>query len=204
MDIKGVLCLLLTSAILFPSLEATELLPKPAESFNLTYIQQLGSCSYSVVISTSCLSPTYTRDQISLSFGDAYGNQITVLIEEFERTPIPYYSSKAISIYVPRLDDPSRRIFERCSSDTFGINGPCAYQICYVYLYRTGPDAWIPTTVTISGHNSRPVTFNYNTAIPSDVWFGFNLCGHPSSSNHISGCIGCFYVILVSILLLLL
>ncbi|XP_004148122.1 embryo-specific protein ATS3B [Cucumis sativus] len=182
MDIKGVLCLLLTSAILFSFLEATELLPKPAESFNLTYIQQLGSCSYSVVISTSCLSPAYTRDQISLSFGDAYGNQI----------------------YVPRLDDPSRRIFERCSSDTFGINGPCAYQICYVYLYRTGPDAWIPTTVRISGDNSRPVTFNYNTAIPGDVWFGFNLCGHPSSSNRISSCIGWFYVIIVSIILLLL
>ncbi|CAK9318332.1 unnamed protein product [Citrullus colocynthis] len=125
---KGVLCFLLTSAILFPLLEATELLPQPAESFNLTYIQQLGSCSYSVVISTSCSSPSYTRDQISLSFGDAYGNQI----------------------YVPRLDDPSRRIFERCSSDKFGLNGPCAYQICYVYLYRSGPDAWIPTTVTIS------------------------------------------------------
>ncbi|KAG6576771.1 Embryo-specific protein ATS3B, partial [Cucurbita argyrosperma subsp. sororia] len=143
---KRVLCFLLTSALLLALLEATELLPESAESFNLTYIQQLGSCSYSVVISTSCSSPTYTRDQISVSFGDAYGNQI----------------------YVPRIDDPSRRIFERCSSDTFSVSGPCAYQICYVYLYRTGPDAWIPTTVKISGPNSRPVTFNYNTAIPND------------------------------------
>ncbi|KAF3947226.1 hypothetical protein CMV_026609, partial [Castanea mollissima] len=43
-------------------------------------------------------------------------------------------------IYAPRIDDPSTRAFERCSSDTFQINGPCAYQICYLYLYRTGPD----------------------------------------------------------------
>ncbi|XP_022140983.1 embryo-specific protein ATS3B-like isoform X2 [Momordica charantia] len=181
---KRLLCFLLSSVFLFALSEATQLLPQPAESFNfnLTYIQQAGSCSYSVVISTSCSSPSYTRDHISLSFGDAYGNQI----------------------YVPRIDDPSRRTFERCSTDTFHINGPCAYQICYVYLYRSGPDAWIPTTVKISGDNSRPITFNYNTAIPNDVWFGFNLCGHASSSNRLSSCMWFIYVIGVWILALLL
>lgn len=34
------------------------------------------SCSYSVVITTSCSSSKYTRDQISIAFGDAYGNQV--------------------------------------------------------------------------------------------------------------------------------
>jgi len=29
-----------------------------------------------VVISTSCSSTKYTRDQISIAFGDAYGNQV--------------------------------------------------------------------------------------------------------------------------------
>ncbi|MBA0806444.1 hypothetical protein Gohar_005897, partial [Gossypium harknessii] len=52
-------------------------------------------------------------------------------------------------IYVPRLDDPASRAFERCSSDNFEIKGPCAYQICYVYLYRTGPDGWKPEQVTL-------------------------------------------------------
>ncbi|KAL3570289.1 hypothetical protein D5086_027538 [Populus alba] len=36
-----------------------------------------GSCAYTVVISTSCLSPKYTTDQISIIFGDAFGNQVT-------------------------------------------------------------------------------------------------------------------------------
>ncbi|KAK8324461.1 hypothetical protein V6Z11_A12G303200 [Gossypium hirsutum] len=77
--------------------------PQAFESFNVSYIQNLGSCSYSVVFTTSCSSTTYTRDQISIAFGDAYGNQI----------------------YAPRLDDPTSRAFERCSSDTFEIKGPC-------------------------------------------------------------------------------
>ncbi|PKI65785.1 embryo-specific protein ATS3B-like [Punica granatum] len=137
--------------------------PHALESFNLSYIQQVGSCSYSVLITTSCSSPSYTRDQISIAFGDAYGNQI----------------------YAPRIDDPSTRTFERCSSDTFEIRGPCAYQICYVYLYKSGPDGWKPGSVTIYGHNSKAVTFSYNTFIPNEVWYGFNLCnsGAPSSGT---------------------
>lgn len=87
-------------------------------------------------------------------------------------------------IYAPGLDDPSTRTFERCSSDTFQLTGPCAYQICYVYLYRSGPDGWKPESVKIYGYNSRAVTFNYNTFIPDDIWYGFNLCQSASSSNH--------------------
>lgn len=89
-------------------------------------------------------------------------------------------------IYAPRIDDPSTRAFERCSSDTFQINGPCAYQICYLYLYRTGPDGWKPESVKIYGYNTRAVTFYYNTFIPSDIWYGFNLCENASSSHQIS------------------
>ncbi|KAJ6882932.1 hypothetical protein NC651_029261 [Populus alba x Populus x berolinensis] len=56
-----------------------------------------------------------------------------------------------LSIYAQRLDDPSTRTSERCSSDSFQISGPCGYQICSVYLYRSGPDGWKPDTVRISG-----------------------------------------------------
>ncbi|KAK8537080.1 hypothetical protein V6N12_043259 [Hibiscus sabdariffa] len=125
-------------------------------------------------IYNSCSSTTYTRDQISIAFGDAYGNQI----------------------YAPRLDDPSSRAFERCSSDTFEINGPCAYQICYVYLYRTGPDGWKPETVKIYAYNSRAVTFYYNTFIPHDIWYGFNYCNSSSSSNRLIGRMSLLLVIL--------
>ncbi|XP_038992229.1 embryo-specific protein ATS3B-like [Hibiscus syriacus] len=135
--------------------------PQAFESFNVSYIQNLGSCSYSVVFTTSRSSTVYTRDQIGIAFGDAYGNQI----------------------YAPRLDEPSSRAFDRCSSDTFEIKGPCAYQICYVYLYRTGPDGWKPGTVKIYGYNSKAVTFYYNTFIPGDIWYGFNYHNSASSSS---------------------
>ncbi|KAJ0231391.1 Embryo-specific protein ATS3B [Hirschfeldia incana] len=133
-----------------------------AGSFNVSLIQKVGaSCSYTVIISTSCSSSRYTRDQISIAFGDAYGNQI----------------------YAPRLDDPSTKTFEQCSSDTFEINGPCTYQICYVYLYRSGPDGWIPESVKIYSHGSKAVTFPYNTNVPESIWYGFNYCNSASGSD---------------------
>ncbi|XP_045808442.1 embryo-specific protein ATS3B [Trifolium pratense] len=146
--------------------QSASLLPHAHESFNISYIQMknAASCSYLVVISTSCSSPRYTTDQISIAFGDAYGNQI----------------------YSPRLDDPSSGTFESCSSDTFQINGPCAYQICYVYLYRSGSSGWKPDTVKINGYNGRPVTFYYNTFIPRDTWYGFDLCNNAASSYKVT------------------
>nr|CAD1842941.1 unnamed protein product [Ananas comosus var. bracteatus] len=56
------------------------------------------------------------EDAISLAFGDLYRNEV----------------------YVPRLDDPSSGTFERCSTDTFKIKGPCGYGVCYLYLRRNG------------------------------------------------------------------
>ncbi|XP_012440241.1 embryo-specific protein ATS3B [Gossypium raimondii] len=167
---------LLYFGFIFIHCEAKSIREKPQafESFNVSYIQNLGSCSYSVVFTTSCSSTSYTRDQISIAFGDAYGNQI----------------------YVPRLDDPASRAFEQCSSDKFEIKGPCAYQICYVYLYRTGPDGWKPEQVKIYGYNSRAVTFYYDTFIPGDTWYGFNYCNSASSSHRWIGQTSFLFVVL--------
>lgn len=100
---------------------------------------------------------------------------------KFICSPFPCYQ-----IYAPRLDDPSSGTFESCSSDTFQINGPCAYQICYVYLYRSGSNGWIPESVKINGYSGRPVTFYYNTFIPRDTWYGFNLCNNAASSYQVT------------------
>jgi len=151
---------LLFLAFLFTFSQAKSIIPQPQQfrSFKINNTQNVKSCSYTVSITTSCSSTKYTRDQISLAFGDAYGNQV----------------------YAPRLDDPSTGTFERCSRDTFQIYGPCSYQICYVYLYRSGFDGWMPEKVTIYGYNTKSATFYYNTYIPNDVWYGFNLCNGAS------------------------
>ncbi|KAK3016699.1 hypothetical protein RJ639_007104 [Escallonia herrerae] len=115
-------------------------------------MQNARSCAYTVSIRTSCFSPRYTRDQISLSFGDAYDYQV----------------------YAPRLDNPYTRTFERCLVDTFQVHGPCTYQVCYLYLYRRGYDGWIPESVEVYEYNTRPATFYFNTRIPRDTWYGFN------------------------------
>ncbi|KAF8026739.1 hypothetical protein BT93_F3269 [Corymbia citriodora subsp. variegata] len=158
-----VLCLSLFS-IAFCNPRSIISQPHALKSFRVNNNRQNeGTCTYSVSVRTSCLSTSYTRDQISLAFGDAYGNQV----------------------YAPRLDNPSSRAFERCSTDTFQINGPCAYQICYLYLFRNGRDGWRPKWVMVQAHassyyaQSQPVTFYYGTFIPMGVWFGFNHCaGH--------------------------
>ncbi|KAF8118740.1 hypothetical protein N665_0002s0053 [Sinapis alba] len=147
---------LLTLLLFFFSVSRSIDVSKPhaLESFNINLIQNFGSCRYTVIITTSCSSPRYTRDQISLSFGDRYRNQV----------------------YAPRLDDPGSRAFERCSSDTYEINGPCLRQICYVYVHRSGPDGWVPESVKIFSHTSKAVTFTFNTYVPESIWFGHNYC----------------------------
>nr|KAJ0208659.1 hypothetical protein LSAT_V11C400192440 [Lactuca sativa] len=80
------------------------------------------------------------------------------------------------NVYAPRIDDPSTRTFERCSGDTFEIYGPCTYQICYLYLYRSGYDGWKPERVDVYGYNTRAVSFYYNVWIPANIWYGFNYC----------------------------
>uniref|UniRef100_A0A5B7BNY7 Embryo-specific protein ATS3B n=1 Tax=Davidia involucrata TaxID=16924 RepID=A0A5B7BNY7_DAVIN len=160
--IKAAYFLLLFALILVSS-QARSIIsrPQPLASFKINTTQNVRSCSFTVSIRTSCSSTRFTRDQISLSFGDAYGNQV----------------------YAPRLDDPSSRTFERCSVDTFQIYGPCTYQVCYLYLYRSGYDGWKPESVQVYGYNTKAVTFYYNTFIPSDVWYGFNYCYGASSSS---------------------
>ncbi|OAY31688.1 embryo-specific protein ATS3A [Manihot esculenta] len=128
--------------------------PHVLKSFNPQIIQAAKSCPYTLVIKTSCSSSSYTRDKISLAFGDSYGNEV----------------------YVKRLDDPSSGTFERCSTDTFQINGPCTYDICYLYLLRSGSDGWKPESVKISGRYTKTVNFYYSIFLPNGVWYGFNLC----------------------------
>lgn len=150
------------------TLSVSESKPHALDSFDVGYIQMKGeqNCSYFVMIETSCSSPKFTTDEISIAFGDANGNQV----------------------YGPRLDDPVSRTFEQCSSDSFQIEGPCASPICYAYLYRSGSsdnNGWKPENVKIYGPNSDPVTFTFNTSIPSDTWYGYNLCDTPAPSSSI-------------------
>ncbi|KAH9623927.1 hypothetical protein KSS87_010515 [Heliosperma pusillum] len=135
--------------------------PLPLLSLRIKPNLTASSCSYRVQITTGCSSVKYTGDQISLSFGDAYGNQV----------------------YVPRIDDPHSHTFEACSTDTFDITGPCTYNVCYVYLYRRGYDGWNVGSVKISGQNTRTVTFTYKAWLPSDVWWGFNYCNGAHSQG---------------------
>ncbi|KAG6769355.1 hypothetical protein POTOM_024986 [Populus tomentosa] len=137
--------------------------PHAPKSFNPKNIQAAKSCPYTLVIKTSCTSTTYTRDKISLAFGDSYGNEV----------------------YMKRLDDPSSGTFERCSTDTFQINGPCVYDICYAYMLRTGSDGWKPESVKIYGPYTKTVKFNYNKFLPNGVWYGFNVCVRASLSTAI-------------------
>ncbi|KAJ4794692.1 embryo-specific protein 3 [Rhynchospora pubera] len=131
--------------------------PQELRSFKIHDTQvgeKASGCSYTVKIKTSCSSPRYTRDAISIAFGDRYRNEV----------------------YAPRIDDPSSDTFESCSTDTFTLQGPCGYGVCYLYLYRSGYDGWVPSSVKIYEPSGRAVTFYYDTPIPNGVWYGFDQC----------------------------
>ncbi|XP_073157540.1 embryo-specific protein ATS3A-like [Henckelia pumila] len=149
------LALLLSLQLIFASADPIQSQPQKLQSFAPKSIQTWGStCSYSVVIKTSCSSASRTRDRVSIAFGDAYGNEV----------------------YAPRLDDPRSGTFEKCSTDTFQIRGPCTYSICYVYLLRVGSDGWKPESVKLYGQDRKAATYNYNTFLPNGVWYGFDHC----------------------------
>ncbi|XP_010508716.1 PREDICTED: uncharacterized protein LOC104785236 [Camelina sativa] len=136
--------------------------PRPIDSFlPKPKLENAGVCSYTVIIKTSCSSVSYTRDKISIAFGDVYRNEV----------------------YVKRLDDPHSRTFEKCSSDTYKISGPCMRDVCYIYLLRQGSDGWKPENVKIYGSSIRSVTFYYNLFLPNSVWYGFNVCNGISNTK---------------------
>ncbi|KAK7261925.1 hypothetical protein RIF29_28249 [Crotalaria pallida] len=151
---KVVTLIILTFCITFSQANPTTP-PQPNNYFKLNQsIKQNGAsstCSYTATIKSSCTSTPSTKDQISLKFGDASGYEL----------------------YVRTLDDPASRTstFDRCSADTFPITGPCINQVCSLYLYRDGHDGWVPESVTLSGDNSLPITFSFNTGVPYAVCF---------------------------------
>ncbi|ESQ31707.1 hypothetical protein EUTSA_v10004875mg [Eutrema salsugineum] len=116
------------------------------------------SCPYTVIVTTSCLSPDWSRDQITVALADANGNKVIA----------------------PRLDEPLSEGggFEKCSSDTFQVKGQCLNTICSVYIYRSGPDGWIPETVEVFEEGSKSVKFDFNKNIPENTWYGHNNCNN--------------------------
>ncbi|KAF2605154.1 hypothetical protein F2Q70_00028712 [Brassica cretica] len=52
--------------------------PGPVDSFlPKPKLEGAKVCSYTVIIKTSCSSVSYTRDKISIAFGDVYGNEVS-------------------------------------------------------------------------------------------------------------------------------
>ncbi|KAJ0008059.1 hypothetical protein Pint_30105 [Pistacia integerrima] len=122
---KAVAFLLLLVYILSLS-EAKSIVPQPhaQRSFKINATQDAGKCSYSVSIKTSCSSTKYTRDHVSLAFGDAYGNQV----------------------YAARLDDPYSGTFERSGYDgwkpeTVTVYGYYTKSVTFYY------NTWIPNGI---------------------------------------------------------
>ncbi|XP_045805185.1 embryo-specific protein ATS3B-like [Trifolium pratense] len=115
-------------------------------------------CDYLITIKTSCDSPTNTKDEISVLFGDAYGAEV----------------------YVPKLVGPyGCEPFKKCSTFSFEVMGQCISNICQLYLYRKGTNGWVPETVVVYDYNYPPVIFNYNYYLSDGPGTGYNYCPKP-------------------------
>ncbi|PIN12580.1 hypothetical protein CDL12_14806 [Handroanthus impetiginosus] len=155
-----ILFFLLISSLIIFSTQSRSIIsrPQPLSSPRIDTIQGQGNCSYIVNILTTFSSPS-TRDSISLRFGDANGNEV----------------------FAPNIDDPDSGRFQPGSWNVLVLNGPCMNRtICYLFLYRSGDDGWIPYDVFILQHLAN---FYFNVRIPNNGWFGYNKCFPPPPAN---------------------
>ncbi|CAI8611840.1 unnamed protein product [Vicia faba] len=156
--------LIISFSIMFAFSDATPTLVTLLQSqmnqsstFNLTQqinesrLMGMEMCPYRITIKTSCSSPIYSEDVIGLLFGDANGEEITVISPEYE-------------------------ILKRCMTLTYDVLGSCIGKICKLYVARVGTDGWVPETVTAYHGNYPPAIFNYNYFIPEGRRYGFNYC----------------------------
>ncbi|CAN7069146.1 unnamed protein product [Brassica rapa subsp. trilocularis] len=135
-------------------------------AFDLSLIQmETGTCPYTVVVMTSCLSPESTRDQISITFGDADGNQVHA-----ERLGGSVKGTGSLG---------------KCSTDTFQVRGQCLTSpVCSLSIKRDGPDGWVPESIEIYAQGSKSVKFDFSKSVPKNTWYGQDHCnttGPPSS-----------------------
>jgi hypothetical protein len=61
-------------------------------------------CDYLITIKTSCDSPTYTKDKIGLSFGDAYGDEVLFFLFFF----MMHCNNIKLDLWIYIVDDPNR------------------------------------------------------------------------------------------------
>ncbi|XP_058765838.1 embryo-specific protein ATS3B-like [Vicia villosa] len=141
----------------------TRLQPQMNQSFVFNHTQeqinrtkQVRTCSYMISIKTSCNSPANSKDTVGILFGDAVGNEITML----------------------NVDSPDIHTFERCKTLNFEVLGNCIGKICKLYVARAGSNGWIPETITAYHYDYPPIRFNYNYFIPDDQRYGFDYCQH--------------------------
>ncbi|CAN8298543.1 unnamed protein product [Cochlearia groenlandica] len=129
-------------------------------AFDLSIIQmEAETCPYTVVVMTSCLSPKSTRDQISLTFGDADGNKVKT----------------------PKLGGSVRGPADlgQCSTDTFQVKGQCLVNpICSLYISQSGLDGWVPESIEIYSEGSKSVKFDFSKSGGAllNAMYGQNNC----------------------------
>ncbi|CAL5199819.1 unnamed protein product [Lathyrus oleraceus] len=124
------------------------------QQINENKLMGMRTCPYKITIKTSCSSPIYSKDVIGLLFGDANGEEITVV----------------------SVGRPETEILERCMMLTYDVLGSCIGKICKLYVARVGSDGWVPETITAYHNNYPPAIFNYDYFIPEGKRYGFNYC----------------------------
>ncbi|KAL6011161.1 hypothetical protein ACLOJK_001605 [Asimina triloba] len=134
----------------------------------------LQTCSYTVLIETTCTKGGGTSDHISLRFGSSNSSDILVhhLNTKHQRSVDRDNTTVA--------DDIPRRPFRPCTVDQFHVTGPCVRsQVCYLYLKHRGKDDWRPGVAQVlvpaaAGYSSQ--TFYFRRFLPRNVWHGSSSC----------------------------
>ncbi|KAK1434064.1 hypothetical protein QVD17_10982 [Tagetes erecta] len=161
-----VVCLVVLFALISTSLGSRSLTQKPQSNPNFKINSTDNECAFLVETVTSCSSTSHTKDEISLVFGDASGNQVDA----------------------PRLNDPRTSMFDQYATASFGLRGPCmSSDICYLNIYRSGDDGWMPESVIIYELDiMKPIQIYLNEWIPANDWYRVGYCNYKRGSQTVS------------------
>ncbi|XP_058109922.1 embryo-specific protein ATS3A-like [Magnolia sinica] len=138
------------------------------------YAEKQKSCTYTIMVETTCTQGAGTSDHISLRFGDS--NSSDVLVHHLNTKHLRRVDGEHTTV----LDDVPRQPFRACNVDQFHVTGPCMESpVCYLFLKQRGKDGWRPGMVQVLVPGTSPYsshTFYFRRYLPWNVWHGSDSC----------------------------
>lgn len=155
-----------------------------------TFSRSLIQCLYKITIKVQVyLYEFINRHKYLRVKNTSYNMSMTYIFSLFAQVfhDIAYENNrlkliwKHISLYNLQIfasPDPNTGLFKQCATDIFAVHADCIGKICNMHFVSVGRDGWIPETAIVYHRDYPPITFNFDSFLPSGGPFGVNYCEH--------------------------